>query len=246
MPSEKFSSNINIILLIIFLILIIFLYINYNSNKNNSNTETFKINTPDAQMKVYYTNWCGHSRNLLNQINTPEFQSVYNTVSNKCPLVLVDCEKDAQMCASNSINGYPTILLFNKDQVLPYDGERTASAMVNFVNSKLNPVSNPTPITPPVQNVKNTPQLKVFYTNWCGHSRTMLAKLDSDEFKQAFKQIQDRCKLVLVDCEKDEAQCNINNIRGYPTIILFVGDKAIPYEGPRDSNSIIKFIQNNM
>jgi thiol-disulfide isomerase/thioredoxin len=92
----------------------------------------------------------------------------------------------------------------------------------------------------------NKPQLKIFYANWCGWSKRILAILNSPEFKTAYETVKNKCDIVLVDCEnsgKDE--CKANNIRGYPTIILFKDNKSIEYNGERTVEAIIKYIAEN-
>lgn len=92
----------------------------------------------------------------------------------------------------------------------------------------------------------NKLEFKVFYTNWCGWSKRALATLNSDEFKNKFKEVQDRAEVVLVDCEgtgKDE--CAKRQIRGYPTMHLCKGEKSIEFNGDRTPDGIVNFIKQN-
>jgi thioredoxin-like negative regulator of GroEL len=88
----------------------------------------------------------------------------------------------------------------------------------------------------------NKPKVGVYYTEWCGYSRQFLEALKngvSDAIEKA------GAKVVLVDCEKDKETCAKYNVEGFPTILLHVNGKNIPYDGARDAESITKFINQN-
>jgi hypothetical protein len=93
-------------------------------------------------------------------------------------------------------------------------------------------------------------QFKVFYTNWCGWSKKALALLDSEEFKDKMKEVEDKAEVVRVDCEtngKDE--CKQREISGYPTMILYKNEngkeKPIEFNGERTAEGIVSFIKQN-
>jgi thiol-disulfide isomerase/thioredoxin len=92
----------------------------------------------------------------------------------------------------------------------------------------------------------NKVEFKVFYTNWCGWSKRALSTLNSDEFKNKFKEVQDKAELVLVDCEGvGKEECAKRQIQGYPTMKLFKGDKSIEFNGDRTPDGIVNFIKQN-
>lgn len=92
----------------------------------------------------------------------------------------------------------------------------------------------------------NKVQFKVYYTNWCGWSKRALALINSSEFQTQMNEIKDKAEVVLVDCENGgEQECSANNIRGYPTMILFKNNKPIEFQGERTTEGIISFIKQN-
>lgn len=112
----------------------------------------------------------------------------------------------------------------NKNKVNIVNSSNTNSTLEKFNNNKV--------------------QFKVFYTNWCGWSKRALAVINSSEFQSQINEIKDKAEVVLVDCENDgENECSANNIRGYPTMILFKDGKPFPFNGERTTEGIIAFIK---
>lgn len=90
----------------------------------------------------------------------------------------------------------------------------------------------------------NKLEFRVYYANWCGWSKKALALLNSDEFKTEMNKIQDKAKLVLLDCEGDgKQQCNTEKIQGFPTMKLSKNGELIEFNGPRTTEGIISFIK---
>ena len=93
-------------------------------------------------------------------------------------------------------------------------------------------------------------QFKVFYTNWCGWSKKALALLDSEEFKDKMKEVEDKAEVVRVDCENNgKEECKQKEINGYPTMILYKNEngkeKPIEFNGERTADGIVSFIKQN-
>ena len=86
----------------------------------------------------------------------------------------------------------------------------------------------------------------VYYTNWCGWSKRALTMLNSQEMVDYFTN-NPKCELVLVDCESDTGKqmCEDNNVKGFPTMKLIIGNKKIDYNGDRSPNAIKDFIEKN-
>ena len=89
-------------------------------------------------------------------------------------------------------------------------------------------------------------QFTVYYTNWCGWSKRALTMLNSQEMVDYFTN-NPKCELVLVDCESDTGKqmCEDNNVKGFPTMKLIIGNKKIDYNGDRSPNAIKDFIEKN-
>jgi thiol-disulfide isomerase/thioredoxin len=97
-----------------------------------------------------------------------------------------------------------------------------------------------------INNKNNKPEFKVFYTNWCGWSKRILATLDSEEFKNKFNEVKNDVDVILVNCETTgKEECNARSVKGYPTMMLVKDNNVIEFNGNRTPDGIIDFIKNN-
>ena len=88
--------------------------------------------------------------------------------------------------------------------------------------------------------------LKVHVAMWCGWSKRLLAQLDSEEFKNKFKDVENICILEIIDCEENKEKCDPSIVKGFPTIILQKkSGNSILYKGDRSTDDIISFIKAN-
>ena len=87
----------------------------------------------------------------------------------------------------------------------------------------------------------NGPSVKVtnYYAPWCGHSRNLLPTWEEVENTYARHS---RIQVDKIDCEKNPEAAKENEIRGFPTIILYKDNDKIVYQGKRDLESIKAFI----
>lgn len=102
-------------------------------------------------------------------------------------------------------------------------------------------------------NAMNTPQTEnfeaeakrivLFYAPWCPHCKDVLPVWD--QLKQ--RHTSDSLIVETVDCEADKKAAADNEIEGYPTIILFQGNRKLAtYEsGDRSVEAIEAFINSN-
>lgn len=129
--------------------ILIILYLLYNFNKKSSdiqikNTENVidetieRENTHNGHVEnnlklgVYYTEWCGYSTQLLNQLQNGLSQAIENAGAS---VVLVDCEKNKDVCNALGVEGFPTLILHTQKGNIPYTGQRDETSIVNFVKS---------------------------------------------------------------------------------------------------------------
>lgn len=88
--------------------------------------------------------------------------------------------------------------------------------------------------------------LKVHVAMWCGWSKRLLQQLDSDEFKNKFKDVENICVLEIIDCDLNKEKCDPTIVKGFPTIILQTkSGKMIQYNGDRTTDDLILFIKAN-
>jgi hypothetical protein len=129
--------------------ILIILYLLYNFNKKSTEIvqpktlesdigETIEkesvavVTENDVKLGVYYTDWCGYSRQFLGQLQNGLGQSIENAGAS---VVLVDCEKNKDVCNSLQIEGFPTLILHTNRGNIPYKGQRDESSIVSFVKS---------------------------------------------------------------------------------------------------------------
>jgi thioredoxin-like negative regulator of GroEL len=78
----------------------------------------------------------------------------------------------------------------------------------------------------------------LFKAEWCGHCKG---------FKPTWEKIQNDLKgkydFITIDSDKDKEQISQWGIKGFPTIIKKVNDKAEEFVGPRDELSVKEFIE---
>jgi len=83
----------------------------------------------DITVKLFYADWCGHChsfkpewnklKKMAGKIKTEEYEAGNN-----------------EIMEANNINGYPTIKIFKRGNSEEYRGERTADAILSYINSQ--------------------------------------------------------------------------------------------------------------
>ncbi|BFZ58158.1 protein disulfide-isomerase precursor [Savitreella phatthalungensis] len=90
----------------------------------------------------FFAPWCGHCQKLA-----PEYETAATELKNKPDIAIakVDCTEETELCASQGVQGYPTLKLFrggDKDNGTPYPGARKADAIISYMTKQaLPPVS---------------------------------------------------------------------------------------------------------
>ena len=89
-------------------------------------------------------------------------------------------------------------------------------------------------------NDKN-PTLYLFKASWCGHCVAFRENWNalSEKFKN-------KINFVLYDSDKNNKEMKEWRVNKYPTLILRNGTSASEYNGDRDIDSLIKFINNQI
>jgi hypothetical protein len=91
-----------------------------------------------------------------------------------------------------------------------------------------------------------TAEIILYYAMWCGHSRSFLPEWE--KFEAYAKNNFPNLRVSRVRCEDgNEATCMQKGVEGYPTVILYpMGGSEKMFDGTRSSDSLIKFIQQNV
>jgi len=88
---------------------------------------------PSDELILYYTNWCGHSKNFINNAwnnfkNDSRINDLSLTVSE------IDCDQNSDKCKSENILGFPTVILRKKNGTsIEFNDERSADKLREFV-----------------------------------------------------------------------------------------------------------------
>lgn len=141
--AKKLMTTQNIQYMIIFVVgfvigFIVFFLINKYQPKLLKFNENFAdVNTPTIKMYNYNTSWCGWSKRFqpewdtfMNNVNTD------STLSSMVEVKDVKCDNDVnkQLCASAGVEGYPTVVISVNGVSSHYEGERTATALMDKLN----------------------------------------------------------------------------------------------------------------
>jgi len=208
-----------------------------------------------AVLVMFYAPWCGHCKSAK-----PDFAAAAKTVNAGATnrLAAVDCTVHAKTCSDHGVSGYPTIKFFKDGKAAKeYEGGRTKTDFINFFSaSDAKPAAKPflddgsdasavEILSSKEQFAEFTQEhnkvLVMFYAPWCGH-----CKHAKPDYAKAAKELLGGSDGVLaaVDCTSSSSVCSQFDVKGYPTIKLFVNGKfAEDYKSGRDKDSFVKFMK---
>lgn len=156
MPESNLDF-ITILMLLIVIIVAVLIILNINKVNNNKNntlcnqmeniesvgkdespipvpTDKQIVNPNQTQLSLYYTNWCGYSRQFF-----PEWEKIQNSdLKDTIKLISYDCDKSNQ-CTIDNVNGFPSLILHKNGQQIkfPDNLERNAENVISFVKNEL-------------------------------------------------------------------------------------------------------------
>lgn len=145
---------------------------------------------------------------------------------------------------------------------MEYNGDRSASDLVKFVNTHTNSANiqlNVQEVSAggdaPIDITDNFNQLVVdgqedvivmFYAPWCGWCKKMLP--DYDRLAAHFKNHFSKLKIMKMDATAYQVQHDNVKIYGFPLVHYFkAGDKQNPieYKGNRSFDNLVSYINSN-
>lgn len=104
-----------------------------NSKPNPDNNNVFVI--------FFYADWCPHcvrAKPEWNKVQEMDGQNVNGKKVNVRACNSEGSNVEKEVASDNNIEGYPTIKLIKNNEVVDYNGERTADAIKNFINNNSN------------------------------------------------------------------------------------------------------------
>ena len=110
---------------IILIIIIIFIIYYYNTFENFITDEKIIVTN-------YYTNWCGWSKKFSSEWNT--FKNIISDNKNISTVdVMCDDPNNHDKCIN--VPGFPYVVINKNNKNIPYDGERKADKILNYINN---------------------------------------------------------------------------------------------------------------
>jgi len=231
---------------------------------NSSNFNALVKNSDEIWLVEFYAPWCGHCKTLA-----PEYKKAAAALKGVVKIGAVDMTTDQNVGAPYNIQGFPTIKLFgaNKNAPVDYNGQRTASSIVDFCLSKAKEVvqqrltggkpnsgnnnsgsSNSSGKAKVLELTSSSfqsevlnsrkPFLIMFYAPWCGHCKKAMP-----EFESASADVDKEVQFGKVDCTNEQSLCSDYGVQGYPTIKFFGGGKIEDYNGARSKSDFVSFAE---
>lgn len=93
---------------------------------------------------------------------------------------------------------------------------------------------------------KKLPELKLYSVEWCGHCRRFKNKEGIWEKLKNNQLLKKKIKLIDIDGDENQSEVMKNNIEGFPTLILFIKNKKILYNGERSEKDIMNFLKKHI
>ena len=88
------------------------------------------------------------------------------------------------------------------------------------------------------QQVKKGIWLVQFYAQWCGHCRSL-----TPEYEKAAKALKGIANIAAINADKQRTDIQI---KGFPTIKLFVDGSVSDYDGARTADGIVDFMMRKL
>lgn len=113
-------------LMVIILILLYLLWKNYLKEGFESSSEDFNSHIgKDKKLVLFYADWCGHCKKIK-----PDWDAAATDINKDgTKMIKVNCgggtDSDKEIMEKYSIDGYPTIIVFENGNATPYNGKRT-------------------------------------------------------------------------------------------------------------------------
>ncbi|PAV82219.1 hypothetical protein WR25_21804 [Diploscapter pachys] len=207
----------------------------------DKNFDAFLKKNPTVLVE-FYAPWCGHCKALA-----PEYEKA--AAKSPIPLAKVDATIETELGKRFEIKGYPT-LKFWKDSQGPvdYDGGRDEQGILDWIMPRVDPNYKPPPeevVALTVETfddfIKNNELVLVeFYAPWCGHCKKLTPEYE--KAAQKLKSQGSKIRLAKVDATVEKKLGDQYGVSGYPTLKILRNGRRFEYNGPRETNGIVKYM----
>lgn len=214
---------------------------------------TFKkfLKSHPSTLVFFYAPWCGHCKTAKPGI----IEAAQDLEDDAGTIAAIDCTASKSTCARYKVSSYPTILYFKDGKNMKkYQGPREKEGYLSFFEDpdkkeevKQEPfldsgdghqVTILTDDTMKSFLSQNPSVLVMFYAPWCGHCKSA-----KPGFAEAADELEESEHIMAaVDCTVQKDVCSKYGVNGYPTIKYFKNGKPKDFEGGRDKNSFVAFM----
>ena len=111
-------------------------------NPNNEHMASGSANSKEAEMLLFYVDWCPHCKTAKPAWEEVKAQYENKTINGyKVIFTEINCTEETaeveQMMNKYSIEGFPTIKLLKDGQIVEYDAKPTKDTLNQFLNTVL-------------------------------------------------------------------------------------------------------------
>ena len=147
--SKMMSSKQFLIVLacsLLFICVAIYVYVIYIRPKFSKQYAANKEFTEDtdvsgenyADLYFFYTSWCPHCKTAFPIWNQLKQEMADNTINGTTiKFIEIDCDKETAVAEKFKVEGYPTIKLVNKNQIIEYDAKPDLDTLRLFLEKSL-------------------------------------------------------------------------------------------------------------
>lgn len=128
------NKNLYYILLVFIIIVAALLIVTSScaTKSNSKNAENFQQTAPMKELVLYYASWCGHCKTFMPIWDN--FALQFADESRGVRVRKVECnESTKEMCQSEGIQGFPTIVLYENGNKQAFPGATTLDALNKMV-----------------------------------------------------------------------------------------------------------------
>ncbi len=82
----------------------------------------------------------------------------------------------------------------------------------------------------------------LYYAPWCPHCKDIMPMWENLKNKHASDS---KLEVKKVDCEAEPEEASKNDVKAFPTIILFKNGEKVQYEGERNEEAVENFVSSH-